>query len=327
MKEADLESLVEGVQSGDRGSLANAITLVESSRQDRAELGQQVLARVLPLTGDAIRIGVSGIPGVGKSTLIDVLGKQLVERGYRVAVLAVDPSSSISGGSILGDKSRMQELAADERAFIRPSPTARSLGGVARRTREAILLCEAAGYDVILVETVGVGQSEIEVADMVDFFVVMLLPGAGDELQGIKKGIIELADAIVINKADGELEDQAVRTRNEYAGALRYLDSSSSSWEPRVLTTSARSGSGIDELWSLLQEHREQAEQSGDLISRRRDQARKWFWRRVEEQVVESFQREEAQGKSVERLQRQVIAGEKTAAQAAAELLAARRPN
>lgn len=321
------ESLVEGLQARDRGALASTITLVESRKPERAALGQEVLTRVLPLTGDAIRIGISGIPGVGKSTLIDTLGSQLTDRGYRVAVLAVDPTSTVSGGSILGDKSRMSRLAADERAFIRPSPTARNLGGVARRTRDVMLLCEAAGYDVVLVETVGVGQSEVEVAEMVDFFLVMLLPGAGDELQGIKKGIIELADAIVINKADGELADQARRTRTEYAAALRYVIDDTSDWRTEVAAISARTGEGIEELWGLVERHRAVMAGSGALETKRREQKRRWLWRLVREGLVDSFRQDASAAADLARLEAEVVADRKTAAQAADELLASRKPN
>ena len=327
MSELSVDSLVEGIQARDRGALASAITLVESRRPERAALGQEVLTRVLPLTGDAIRIGISGIPGVGKSTFIDALGSQLTERGYRVAVLAVDPSSSISGGSILGDKSRMARLAADERAFIRPSPTARNLGGVARRTRDVMLLCEAAGYDVVLVETVGVGQSEVEVAEMVDFFLVMLLPGAGDELQGIKKGIIELADAIVINKADGELADQARRTRTEYAAALGYLVHDTSDWQTEVAAISARTGEGVEEVWQLIERHRAAMAASGELETRRRDQKRRWLWRLIRERLIDSLREDAAVAAELARLEADVVADRKTASRAADELLAARKPN
>ena len=327
MTEPDIEELVRGIQGRDRRSLATAITLVESRHPEKAARGQELLSRLLPLTGNAVRLGVSGIPGVGKSTLIDALGARLVERGLGVAVLAVDPSSTVSGGSILGDKSRMSRLASDERAFVRPSPTARNLGGVARRTREAMLLCEAAGYDVVLVETVGVGQSEIEVAEMVDFFLVMLLPGAGDELQGLKKGIVELADAIVINKADGDLADQARRTRNEYAAAMRYLRGSGEESPTEVLMTSATTGAGLDELWDSIERHRQTAAASGAFDRRRRDQRLRWFERLVEERVMASFDADAEVESRRQRLERQVLAGEKTAVQAADELVAAARPN
>lgn len=321
----DLEPLVEGVMAGDRRQLARAITLIESRRPEDATLGQELLTRLLGLTGNAVRIGISGIPGVGKSTLIDSLGKLLVERGYKVAVLAVDPSSTISGGSILGDKSRMPQLAADERAFIRPSPTARSLGGVARRTQEALLLCEAAGYDVVLVETVGVGQSEIEVSEMVDSFVVLLLPGAGDELQGIKKGILELADVIAINKADGDLANEARRTSNEYASALRYLGGSSvegGAWETEVLALSAHTGENLEALWSVIERHRAHLEASGRLDERRREQRGQWLWRLVEEGVMSAFRADGGVRTKLAEIEGRVRNGDMTAAGAAELLLA-----
>jgi LAO/AO transport system kinase len=317
----DLETLVEGVMAGDRGLLARAITRVESRHPEQARLGQEVLARVLPLTGGSMRIGVSGVPGVGKSTLIDALGALLLERGLRVAVLAVDPSSTVSGGSILGDKSRMPRLAGDERAFIRPSPTAQGLGGVARRTLEALLLCEAAGFDVVLIETVGVGQSELEVADMVDFFLLLLLPGTGDELQGIKKGIVELADALAVNKADGNLLDQARQTRAEYVAALHYLEGQREGWKPQVVAVSARTGEGIEALWDLVQQHREWLESSGALAERRDSQRRKWLWRLLEEGVMDAFRADEAVRVRIGALEGAVRRGERTAADAASELL------
>jgi LAO/AO transport system kinase len=317
----EVEALVQGVMAGDRGLLAKAITHVESRHPEGARLGQEVLARLLPLSGGSIRIGVSGVPGVGKSTLIDGLGALLLKRGLRVAVLAVDPSSTVSGGSILGDKSRMPRLASDERAFIRPSPTAQGLGGVARRTLEALLLCEAAGFDVVLVETVGVGQSELEVADMVDFFLVLLLPGGGDELQGIKKGIVELADALAVNKADGDLIDQARHTRSDYAGALRYLEGQREGWQPQVVAVSALTGEGLEELWELVQQHREQMESRGTLEERRDDQRRKWLWRLLEEGVMEAFRSDPAVVSRLGSLEQAVRRGERTAADAASELL------
>jgi LAO/AO transport system kinase len=318
----DLHALQEGVMAGDRRSLAQAITLIESRRPEDARLAEQLLGRLLPLTGDAIRVGISGVPGVGKSTLIDALGRLLIDRGYRVAVLAVDPSSSISGGSILGDKSRMPNLASDERAFIRPSPTARSLGGVARRTQEALLLCEAAGYDVVLVETVGVGQSEVEVAGMVDSFLVLLLPGGGDELQGIKKGILELADVIAINKADGELATQAKQTQTDYAAALRYLESGRQGWKPQVVALSARTGDGLEELWAALEGHRQHLERGGELDTKRREQRRGWFWRLLEEGVMEAFRSDPRVQARLDDLEGRVRKGDVTAARAADELLA-----
>ncbi|HEY0839216.1 MAG TPA: methylmalonyl Co-A mutase-associated GTPase MeaB [Vulgatibacter sp.] len=279
----DLDQYVIGVLRGDRSILARAITLIESTREDDEELGQQVLASVVPETGNASRIGVSGVPGVGKSTFIEGFGSLLTGKGHKVAVLAVDPSSTVTGGSILGDKTRMQKLAVDPNAFIRPSPSAGSLGGVARRTREASLLCEAAGFDVILIETVGVGQSETAVAAMVDFFLVLMLAGAGDELQGIKKGILELADCIAINKADGPNLQRANRAALEYQAALHYVRPTSPNWSPPVLTCSALSGHGLDSIWEKIVAHREALTASGELEARRRDQKLRWMWSMIDE--------------------------------------------
>jgi LAO/AO transport system kinase len=251
----DASALADGVLAGDRRSLAKAITLVESSRPDHRDLAQELVERLLPRTGGASRVGITGVPGVGKSTFIEAFGLHLIDAGHRVAVLAVDPSSSISGGSILGDKTRMPRLSAAEASFIRPSPAGGALGGVASHTREAMLLCEAAGYDVVLVETVGVGQSEYVVASMVDFFLVLMLPGAGDELQGIKRGILELADALAINKADGENVPRAERARAEYLAAFHLLRSGGA-WDPPVITVSAAESRGMDEVWRIVGDHR-----------------------------------------------------------------------
>jgi LAO/AO transport system kinase len=248
-RELSVDDYVQGILSGNRAVLARAITLVESNSAAHQELAQQVLIEVLPHTGKAHRVGITGVPGVGKSTFIETLGTQLTNTGSKVAVLAVDPSSGISGGSILGDKTRMSKLSVDPNAFIRPSPTSGSLGGVNRKTRETSLLCEAAGFDVILIETVGVGQSETVVAEMVDFFLVLMLAGAGDELQGIKRGILELADMVAINKADGANETQARVARSEYASAIRYLKPVSQDWAPPVLTCCGLNGLGLPELW------------------------------------------------------------------------------
>ncbi len=257
----------------DRATLARAITLMESTRDDHQAEAQTLLAAILPKTGKSLRIGITGVPGVGKSTFIESFGLHAIAQGHKVAVLAVDPSSSKSGGSILGDKTRMAGLAQHDDAFIRPSPTGGSLGGVARRTRESVMLCEAAGYDIIIVETVGVGQSETEVADMVDMFVLLLLPGSGDELQGIKKGIVELADMIVVNKADGDLELQAKRVRTDYSAALKLLHPSSANWQPKVVTCSALTGKGIPELWQSVMEFGVIMTKSGELKNRRGEQA------------------------------------------------------
>jgi len=288
MTEAELQALEGGVLRGDRRSLAKAITLVESSRADHRDEAQRLLERLLPSTGKATRVGITGVPGVGKSTFIEAFGLYLVSGGHRVAVLAVDPSSSLSGGSILGDKTRMPALAASEQAFIRPSPSRGSLGGVAARTREASLLCEAAGYDVVLVETVGVGQSEYLVASMVDFFLVLMLPGAGDELQGIKRGILELADALAINKSDGDNVARASRARAEYQAAFHVMRSGGS-WDPPVVTISAAESRGMDEVWKIIGHHRERLTESGDLARKRGDQRQRWFWSLLEEGLKDRF--------------------------------------
>jgi LAO/AO transport system kinase len=286
---SDTDKLVKAVIDGDRRALAQAITLVESTRlADRAG-ADALLNALLPHSGRSIRIGVTGLPGVGKSSLIEVVGLHAIELGHRVAVLAVDPSSSLSGGSILGDKTRMQELARNDRAFVRPSPTGGTLGGVARRTREAMLLCEAAGYDVILVETVGVGQSETAVADMSDMFLLMLLPGAGDELQGLKRGVVEMADAILINKADGDLADQATRTAADYRAALGFLRPTSNEWSVSVSTCSMATGDGVLNIWSLIGRFREVFGASGDIARRRALQANTWMWSEVGEGLKEAL--------------------------------------
>lgn len=281
--------LAEGVLAGDRTLLARAITLVESARPRDAAVAQALLTRVLPHTGGAHRVAISGVPGAGKSTLIEALGTRLVERGHRVAVLAVDPSSTLSGGSILGDKSRMERLARLDGAFIRPSPSAATLGGVARRTRETMLLAEAAGYDVVLVETVGVGQSETAARGMVDTFVVLLLPGAGDELQGIKKGILEVGDVLAVNKADGDRVGLARAAARDHGAALRYLRPASAHWTPRTLCVSALTGEGIDELWSTIEAHRAALEAAGELETQRNAQAERWMWSLVEERLMDAF--------------------------------------
>ena len=257
--------MVRGVRSGDRALLARAITLVESSKAEHQLRAQELLQTLLPQTGNAYRLGITGVPGVGKSTMIDQFGTNLTRAGHKVAVLAVDPTSSRSGGSILGDKTRMPRLAQDENAFIRPSPTSGTLGGVTRKTRETMALCEAAGFDIVLVETVGVGQSETAVCEMVDFFLVLMLPGAGDELQGIKKGVIEIADMIAVNKADGENVERATLAASEYRSALNILTPASANWSPPVLTVSAKENTGLDTLWQKIEEHRETLTQSGEI--------------------------------------------------------------
>ncbi|MCL4683490.1 methylmalonyl Co-A mutase-associated GTPase MeaB [Myxococcota bacterium] len=312
----------DGIRRGDRRLLAKTITLLESRRADRAALGQAVLEALVPDTGRAFRVGISGTPGVGKSSFIEALGLHLIGQGQRVSVLAVDPSSPRTGGSILGDKTRMERLAQDERAFIRPSPSGGSLGGVAHRTRETLLLCEAAGFDVVLVETVGIGQSEAAVASMVDFFAVLLQPGAGDELQGMKKGVLELADALVVHKADGELLPAARRARLEYQHALDLLRPSSAHWRPPVLLASARSGDGISEVWDTIRAHRRALEASGELDARRREQARAWLWSLIGEGLEGAFRSHPGVAQEVPRLEAEVTARKTTAAAAARMLLA-----
>lgn len=316
-----MESLAVGVADGDRSALARAITLVESRRVDQRQLAINLVARLMPNTGGALRVGVSGMPGVGKSTLIERLGMSLAETGQRVAVLAVDPSSTLSGGSILGDKSRMSRLAQDDRAFIRPSPSASTLGGVARRTRESMLLCEAAGYDVVLVETVGVGQSETMVADMVDFFLLLVLPGAGDELQGMKKGIVEWADGVAVNKADGETERLAEVTAAEYGSALQYLRPRRRSWSPEIVTVSAETGRGVAELWSLVERHRTALTESGEWDDARRSQRKGWLWTEIEGALTDGFREHPAVAASLPDVEARVDSGEISPAQGARELL------
>lgn len=284
--EIDLVAYAEGVRSGDRAMLARAITLVESTKPDHAATATRLLQELLPFTGGAIRLGVTGVPGVGKSTTIDQLGINLVEAGFKVAVLAVDPTSKRTGGSILGDKTRMSRLALSDRAFIRPSPTSGTLGGVTRKTRETMALVEAAGFDVIIVETVGVGQSEVAVADMVDFFLVLLLAGGGDDLQGIKKGIIELADMIAINKADGDNVTRAERAAGEYRGALQIFTPKDALWIPPVLTISGQSNKGLDTLWGKIVEHRDRMDLAGERLARRQRQAVHWMHDMLEDRLL-----------------------------------------
>jgi LAO/AO transport system kinase len=315
----------DGVRAGDRRAIAKTITLLESRRADHAELGQCVLEELVPHTGDAVRLGVTGTPGVGKSTFIEALGLALIERGQRVAVLAVDPSSPRTGGSILGDKTRMERLAQQAAAFIRPSPSGGSLGGVAHRTRETMLVCEAAGYQVVIVETVGVGQAEAVVASMVDFFAVLLQPGAGDELQGMKKGVLELADALIVNKADGELQTAAKRARVEYQHALDLLRPVSPHWRPPVLLASARSGEGIGEFWDAVLAHRAAFTASGELEARRRAQSLAWLWSLVDEGLRRAFRAHPAVARAIPALEAEVEARKATPAAAARALLDAFR--
>jgi LAO/AO transport system kinase len=325
-RRSDLTDLAHGVRARNRAVLGRAITLVESNSPDDRRDAQELLSDLLPDTGDAYRIGVSGVPGVGKSTFIESLGLQLVVAGHRVAVLAVDPSSSISKGSILGDKTRMEKLAASDNAFIRPSPTGGSLGGVARKTREAILVCEAAGYDVVLVETVGVGQSEIAVAEMVDFFLLLKLAGAGDELQGIKRGILELADLIAINKADGENLEPAKLAQAEFARALGILrPAEETGWTPRVVTCSGRTGAGLDEIWAIVGEHHELLSANGALERRRRRQLLGWMWSLVDEGLRSAVRENPEVARTLGALEHDVLQGKTTPTAAADQILSAFR--
>jgi LAO/AO transport system kinase len=322
-----MSGLAKQVVDGDRRALARAITTVESTRPDHRDEAAALLTELLSHTGGAIRIGISGAPGSGKSTFIEAFGLRLIEQGHRVAVLAVDPSSTRTGGSILGDKTRMGELTRSDAAFVRPSPTAGTLGGVARRTREAMLLCEAAGFDVVMVETVGVGQSEVAVAGMVDLFILLIAPGAGDELQGIKRGIIELADIVVVNKNDGELAAAAKTTAADYGSALRLVRSKTSGWTPRVTLASAQEGTGMDELWAAVEEFRAALDATGELQRRRAEQARDWMWSEVSESLMDSLRHDERVAGLVEHLEAAVTAGELPPAAAARQILDAFLPS
>ncbi len=286
----ETEALAAGVLQGNRRALARAITLIESTRHDHRGAASALLQHLMPHSGNSIRLGISGVPGVGKSTFVEVLGNHVIDEGYRVAVLTVDPSSAISGGSILGDKTRMELLSRRSEAYIRPSPSGNTLGGVTRRSREALILCEAAGFDVIIVETVGVGQSETKVADMTDMFVLLLLPGGGGELQGIKRGIMELADLILINKADDEMKALAGRSAADYRSALRLLHPRSVDWTVEVHTCSARDGVGIAEAWETALRHHEVLEASGEFKVRRSAQARDWMWSEVNDSLISTLQ-------------------------------------
>jgi len=317
-------ALVAGVLAGERRSLAKAITLVESTRRDHQQRGQAVLEALLPQTGRSLRIGISGAPGVGKSTFVEALGLYLIGRGHRLAVLAVDPSSSVSGGSILGDKTRMEELSRSPDAFIRPSPAGGSLGGVAARTREALLVCEAAGFDVIIVETVGVGQSETAVARMTDLMVLLQLPIAGDDLQAIKKGIVELADLIVINKAD-LAPAKAAEAQHTLTSALSILRPASARWQPPVLALSALDGKGVPAFWAEVERFRGIVQASGDFAARRRDQARDWMWHLIDERLRSDFRAHAGVHAELAATEAAVAAGRMTPAMAAAKLLARAR--
>jgi len=313
--------LADAIRAGDRRALARGITLVECRRDDHRRQAEALLDAVLPATGGATRIGISGPPGAGKSTFIEALGLEVVDRGHQVAVLAVDPSSTRSGGSILGDKTRMVDLGRDPRAFIRPSPSGGTLGGVARRTREAMLLCEAAGFGVVLVETVGVGQSEVAVADLVDLFCVLVSPGAGDELQGIKRGIMELADLLVVNKADGDLAAAAGRARADYEHALHLMRPRWQATPARVLTCSALHRTGIDEVWAAMTSFRDAIAASGELAAHRRHQALAWLWTEVQDGLVDRLRADPDVAARLPELESEVAEGRRSVASAARELL------
>jgi len=307
-KAYDIEKLTAGILSGDRASLAQGITLVESRAVKHRPLARSLMQAILPKSGGALRVGMTGTPGAGKSTFIEALGMLLCERGQKVAVLAVDPSSSRTGGSILGDKTRMEDLSRHPNAFIRPSPSGDSLGGVAARTREALLICEAAGYDVILVETVGVGQSETAVRTMTDFFLLLQIAGAGDELQGIKKGVIELADAIVVNKADGDNLLKAQQAKVEYTKVLHFLHPFTPGWQPKALTCSALNSEGIEAVWELIEGFRDRLTESGVFEERRREQNVDWFHSLLKSAVMDQFKSEH--GPRIEAMEAAVAQGE-----------------
>ena len=316
----------DAVLAGSRPAIARAITLVESSRPDHRVLAQHILTLLLPHASKARRIGVTGVPGVGKSTFIDRLGSLLLDQGHRVAVLAVDPSSTRSGGSILGDKTRMTRLAADPNSFVRPSPTSGTLGGVARATRESLVIMAAAGYDVLLVETVGVGQSEAAVAEMTDTFLLLALARTGDQLQGIKKGVLEFADLVAVNKADGPHEPEARRAARELSGALRLIGQPADGWVPPVVTCSALTGAGLPEIWTLLQDHERALRDSGELERRRSNQQVSWMWSLVRDQLTDRLRDDPRLRTIAPQLESEVRAGTLSAGLAAEQLVSAFLP-
>jgi LAO/AO transport system kinase len=317
----DASRYVEGIIKGDRSLLSQAITIIESASPQHQELAQGIIRGSLPHAGESVRIGITGVPGVGKSTFIESLGTQITASGKKLAVLAIDPSSERSGGSILGDKTRMEELSTQDHAYIRPSPTGGSLGGVARKTRETIILCEAAGYEVIFIETVGVGQSETTVHSMVDFFLLLMLAGAGDELQGIKRGIMEMADLVAITKADGNNRDKAERARMEYANALHLLPPSESGWTPQVLTCSSHEQTGIREIWKAAEGYVSLTRRNGYFEWKRNQQARYWMYEFIHESLQSHFYAHPLVGPKLEQLERKVLEGSISSFHAAMEIL------
>jgi LAO/AO transport system kinase len=321
MAEPDPDHLADGLLGGDTRALARAVTLLESTRADHRAAARRLLARIAPSAGNAVRIGISGAPGVGKSTFIEALGLHVLDAGHRLAVLAVDPSSPRTGGSLLGDKTRMERLVQGGRAFVRPSPSGGALGGVARRTREAVLACEATGFDVVIIETVGTGQSEGAVAHLSDLFVLLIAPGGGDELQGLKRGIVELADIVVVNKADGELANAARRIRDDYASALGLVRPRSPLWQPPVLLASAFEGIGVNEVWQAIEAFRAAHAGPEGIAARRGAQARAWLWEAVEDGLRDHLHRDARSRRWMAELERQVTAGELEPADGAADIL------
>jgi LAO/AO transport system kinase len=318
--EISTEELLEGVLSGNRTSLAKAITLVESNAEHHFSKAQELLQKLLPHSGKSIRIGITGVPGAGKSTFIEAFGMYLCSLGHRVAVLAIDPSSSINGGSILGDKTRMEQLSRNQRAFIRPSPSGGKLGGVHRKTRESMLICEAAGFDVILIETVGVGQSETIIRDMVDFFMLLVLTGAGDELQGMKKGIMELADALIVHKADGANRQRALTTQKEYNQILHFLQPATKGWQTKAHTCSSYTNEGISDVWQVIKTFEKNGKSLGVFEDRRRWQLRQWMYSMITDQLQFQFFHHPEVTHQLPKLENEVMAGKKTVA-SAVELL------
>ena len=318
---AKTTALAEAILAGRRRELARAITIIESTRQDHRKIAEALMDRLLPHSGRSFRLGISGVPGVGKSTFIEALGLHIIERGHRVAVLTVDPSSPKSGGSILGDKTRMETLSRHKDAFIRPSPSGGTLGGVARRTHEVMVASEAAGFDVVLVETVGVGQSETAVVNLTDMFLLLIAPGGGDDLQGIKKGIVEMADLIAVNKADGDLLAAAERAQQDYSSALQLLRQQPGAWQPRVMACSAMEGTGVAALWDAVLEFQNLREKSGQLIERREEQAAAWMWGEISEALLDGVRNHAATQSLALKLERDVRAGKLGATAAAKQIL------